>query len=102
MSEEVRHEGTRRDHVWLVRNGIKHLKLVIVILVKLQNGRFVTATARAQEAGVFGLREVPVTIIRRRPDSDERLVKIILEAFIYELMRSTNHFQTVQVAELIA
>jgi len=85
--QEVGHQRAGRDHVRFVRDRIEDLELLVVILVHLQNRCLISAA---------------ITVVRGRPDRDERLVKEELEALVHELMRATHELKTIHSTKLLS
>lgn len=66
--------------------GLVDLERGLPIAVDLHDGRRVAA---------------PVAVVGRGPDGDERIVKHVLVALLYELVRARNQIQVVHVVELV-
>lgn len=86
LSKEVRGSDFEGDDTFRVRHSLKELWLPAVCGLKLQDGGNVAA---------------PVAVVGGRPDSDQSLVKHVLDAFMHQLVCPTDQFQVVQVHELV-
>lgn len=84
----------------LVGDGVKNLELVVVVLVELQNRRLIATASNINEINNDYGSGAPVAVVRRRPDRDQGLVKVVLVALVDELVRAAHHFQAIKVTKL--